>query len=482
MSALILLVLFGCAYFVYCVVVAPSEYAVYGYLLGWMFFPKFIQKLPILGYLPWEGVRIFDVIQALIAFPLLYLCLSRPSRNRFRTRLGLIRWLLLGFTLMTLITFSSVLFLGRSRLVELSEISTLDVVRPTMEMLYSALFGWGCLKFIDTMDRTERLLWILALGGIELVAEVVFLYYLHLVPALDPWIFDTNNTGRFNSLAYLSFDTVGLVSIVYICAILYFIFERRRYLWLVPFPVLFLPTIATLEKAPFAAAIIACGVFFGLTARRQRAIALFCVLACLFFVVAMDSTRLANLPDAVNAAFGGTSRNDNNIEQTFYARLGLWVRGGDLLIAAFPLGVGNGLVENAMASDVPMRFGSLVHGEVSNVYNEVAGHAHVTNVHNMFLEFLVENGLPGMVVLAAYGAMCISAFVRFAGMAFAPTEEDRKVLYMGGCVFSALAGMSWRFLFESGDKLYFMLFMLIFLAYLVPDIRGRRAPSAQAER
>jgi O-antigen ligase len=338
-------------------------------------------------------------------------------------------------------------------------------------MIYAVLFGWGCSKYIDTLEKAERLFIIVIIGGIELIAEVILLYYLNVVPYLSTWVLDTNSTGRFNSLAYLSFDTVGLISILNICCAIYFIMERRKYIYLGLIILMFLPIVATLAKAPFTAALLSIAVIFALRAHRHRRLWLSLTLLGVLAALALDSSSFANLPNIINTAFGGTRRDDNDVTQTIYARFGLWLHGADIFLLRFPLGVGNGMVEYAMAAEAPMHFERYVHGDLYDVYSAVAAHQHITNIHNVFIEVVVENGICGIAMLGVYVGLLWVTFIRFLRAPPATNAFERKIVLMQACVYGALVGIGWRFIYESGDKLYFILLMLFFLSYALPVFR-----------
>ncbi|MBM3852833.1 MAG: O-antigen ligase family protein [Verrucomicrobia bacterium] len=478
MPTLLFILMVGGALLLFCLLSRRSEVAVYGYLAVWLFFPKFIRMLPLLGGLPWEGVSVFEVLEAVVVCVLFVVCLLHPPRRAFDfgRRFGGLLW---GFLIMTAGTYCYVEFVSGEVLFAQPGFAFRFFAYPALQMIYACIFGWACLRYLDTFRKIEPIFLLLALSAVELTCEVVFLYYGKLVPFLEPWLLDSNNTGRFNSLAFLSFDTVGLMSILNVVCFGYLALAWRRPRLLVTLPLLLLPIVATLAKAPLSGALLALTIFFSLTVRRHRTTILASALLFLLSTLVVEASRFANLSNLINGAFGGAVREDIDVGSTFFGRTGLWLRGADIFLQHFPFGVGNGMVEYGMSAAGERRLQQFVSGLVEEAYSVVAAKEHVTNIHNAFLEFLVENGVMGVLVMTASLLMLGSNFVRFVR---ARRDESSplklKIFYAQVALYSAIGGMAWRYFFEAGDKAYFLFFLLLYLTSALPVLA--REDGAQA--
>jgi O-antigen ligase len=94
---------------------------------------------------------------------------------------------------------------------------------------------------------------------------------------------------------------------------------------------------------------------------------------------------------------------------------------------------------------------------------------YVTNTHNGFIEFIVENGLPGMVLMLVCLAFIGRRFRRFLEMRKRASGRRNRAFVAQACIYACAFGVIWRYFFESGDKLYFLLFAMLTMIVFLPD-------------
>lgn len=71
----------GLIYLVYCCTTQKPERTLYGFTCIWLFFPKSLQQLPLLGPLNWEGHAIFEFVEAFLAAGVAGALLARRAKR-----------------------------------------------------------------------------------------------------------------------------------------------------------------------------------------------------------------------------------------------------------------------------------------------------------------------------------------------------------------------------------------------------------------
>lgn len=470
----------GMLYFVVCMKSRHPEYALYGFVLVWAFFPKFIGNLPLLGAMPYEGWHPYDQVELIAALTLLCVCLFRGRRGERSDGHLAIRLFLALFLAMTAASaVSGVLLADWAAVVNYRDTAILYYIRGSLWLAYGAIFAWGCLLFLDSRRKVEGLFACFVLCGLYLTADVVLLYYLHLVPALDPWVRDSAVGVRFASLSFLSFDAVGLVSIPAIAMTLYFAVTRRSPVFYGLAALMLLPILGTLQKAPLTGAVITIAAILIYTgAPRVRAAAMFTVLA-MASVSVMGQLDL--MVGSVNEALGGASRpRFAESGENIAGRLALWLRGVDVVVDHFPVGVGNGMVPYHFEQGVPPYFDGLTTGSLRELYQWQAFSPRVTNSHNMFIEFAAEHGALGIAVLIGFVVLILR---RSPGLR-RPSPDDTDAWWpfvARVSLFGSLIGLSWAYLYQVEPKLVFLFLGSLVLAYRLASWQRRAVVAARQE-
>lgn len=464
-----IILLLGVVYLMICTSPKRPEYAVYGFSALWLLFPKYLQTLPVLGSLPGEGVRWFDLVSAVTGIALLVGILRFRPRDR-RRRYGAVSNLLVVFTLMVLFSGLWAAVVGWESQLE-AGIPPIILIRPYLYAIYTILFVVACIRSIDTFAKVEVLIGLMFLSGLELALEIIFLYYGNLVPFLRPWVLDSAGLGRFASLSFLSLDSVGLITIPNFCCAGYFLYSRRvrGRMFLMIF--LAAPVFGTLAKTPLTAIIIAAMIGISLLNRHYRVEILSAGTVIVLVLFSTQTILISNFPNLMNEYLGGAIRNDTATYSSLQARLGLWIRSIDLFVASLPLGAGMGQVEMTMGGNAPMLFRNLLSGMVLERYLDCVGHVHITNSHNGFLETMVEHGILGgvfIVLLIVYTMKLLANYLK--RIPIKGDEMERRIFLAQAAIYSALGGMAWRYLFEANDRYYHLILMFIFLLTLLQKL------------
>jgi len=473
----IAILLFGLGFLVFALNARKPEHVVYGYLMIWVLCPKWAHLSHLGIDLPeqlTDSLFLSDFVNAIIAFGLVLVCLLREPRST-RQYAGSINCVLLGFLLMTAVSLASGLYFTLS---PQSGLNIMDYyVRPSLSMVYDVIFGWAFLRYIDTQQKMERIFACFVFSGVELVCEVVILYYFHLFPSLGRHA--VNDLGRFLSLTCLSFDTVGLVCIIAICSTLYFAITRKSVLMLALTFLMFLPIVATLERGPLSAAVFslcAVGLFCLRLPKRYLKIILpvgLVGLLALSLAILHAGSNLNDLPRRINSSLGVATDPTSTLQDSLFARVGLWFRGIDIYLDNFPFGAGNHLVDYYMGQPVPMHFYGVLDGMAYSNYRAVVINGRLTNTHNAFLEFIIENGILGLVMFGACIFIILRRFHRFIRENHGANRLKERGYIAQACIYACMVGLAWRYFFEASDRLYFLLFAALTMISFLPNLDPR---------
>jgi hypothetical protein len=468
MLILAALLFIGFVFLIFCLKTRKPERAVYGYLLIWILCPKWA-RLANIGDFPgsWgDDVFIFDIINGIAASVLFIVWAVRRPRATPRYASS-VNYLIIGFLAMTGASLGSGIYFAHVWGWDLNVLQY--YIRPSLTMVYSVIFGAAVVQYIDTIRKVETILFCFALSGIELTTEAICFYYFNVLPVVRPYA--VHSSGRFQSLTYLSFDTVGLVSVVAICSTLYFSITRRSLSLLALAIAMFLPIIATSERAPLSAASLSlCAVVFFFFPIRYAKRCLVLGISVLTAISLYVGSQAGDFSSRLNSLLGGVAAPNNTLQVTFYARVGLWLRSLDIFFFNFPFGAGNGLVDNHMSAPLPAHFYGVLEGAAYDNYWVVVNNGHLTNTHNAFLEFIVENGVLGAGMLCTCTVFIMRRFNRFLYIRRLGYGATDRAYVAQACLYACILGMAWRYLFESSDKLYFLLFAMLVMISLLADL------------
>ncbi len=466
------IIFFCIGYIVIFSVILKPDRAIYAYLILWVTFPKFIRFLPVLGTFDLPGVSYFDIFHALAALTIaITLFFKKEEWRKINVSPSLKKFYLLVFFTAIVTLVSSYVLLDTGKISFSSEIKGQFFTRDVALLFYGLIFLLGLMAFIKEMRQVEIILGILVLAGALLVVESVFLYHLGVVPELRFWI-SAILGGEFQSLIFLNSTWVGLFCMMSLCSGFYFVWKYRKFQMLPLVLLIFIPALATYQKSLLGGMIVALGAFCYLAMKRQ--VKVFVLLGLGF--LASATLFYGNSPGFFSHSFekvitvlGGEVRPmDYWGEGTATSRLGPYLRAIDVIVFFFPLGVGEGLGEYYLSSSVPTYFSDYTPDRSSSkLYADLITGEHQTSTHNLYLQYIMENGLLGILVLVSFLYLTLKNADYFKRHSLRPLGLTNVVSIAQACTYSALAGISFHYLFESSSKLYFIFFLLLFLTFFL---------------
>jgi O-antigen ligase len=487
MSLLILIMIgfLACLYIFYLGIVTKPERSLYAYLILWLFFPKLVLRDPVFSTLGLPEVQAYYVfVEPVAALAILVALLARADRKPWTLAPLRLRRLALLFLVTGAVSLIYSLLVGAIA-------NTPEIFRYGMEsagqhdmffgpqewivpfgfILFGFIFLYGCMAFITKLEQVETMLLLFVLAGIEMTVESITLYYLGLFPALHPGAI--NLGGRFQSLTQNNFDTVGLVMIIAICCAVYFIWSRRAYPFLLGIPFMIMPILATFERAPLLAVLVV--IAFVIWISTNGFLRVVCASAGVLVIL---STVLFDLGDvlanAMGSALAGEVRDDYTEAATAWVRMALWGRAFDLFIYWFPFGIGPGLFPFSLNSTAPgyiLDLFDINNPDVIRIYQNLFTY-HSTTAHNLYIEFMVEHGLLGVIALCAFVVMVIKNYSLWRRHARAGRRGDGKVYYAHVSLYAIFVGIGAFYCFESHPNLalYFLLAMFLYFSFLLNQL------------
>lgn len=471
-----LIVIFGYFYVLHFGLLAKPDRAVYAYLFLWVFFPKTGQSFPVVGELGIEGLPVFTVVEAIAAFAILIQVLRRADTpwDRESERVSLKKLTsLFVFSLL----FSNIIGISMTRLDLYPPVSPgpaslggrpLVLHRFVLLTSVASALIWlfGARAFIQEMRQIEFLFMLFILSGIELAVEVVVFYYFGLFPSLSV----VTPEGRFWGLSMRSKLTSAIFSMIAIYCTLYFArVKKRAGLWLLV-PVFCLPIFLAFNRGALVALAISF-VFFVWWSVPSKYRPFLIVLGSFLIM------RLVTLnEETIAAAARELSGNVRPAEYYFalrsaYSRVAAIVRGIEVFIA-LPLGVGTGAVSWYMHSSIPPTVPLPPNLQTDYFYSLLLSGERFTGSHNLYVEFIVENGIFGLITLIV---LFLSVLKNFAS--FIDTKEHEMI---SGRVFAAqlsvyaiLIYLMIFYMVNHNPQLYFVWSLLLFLSFFLRELQFR---------
>lgn len=468
-------------YLLYFGFVAKPEWTLYAFLFLWLFTPKIVLRQPVFHALGLPEVEAYYVFVAPVAALAILIALGVRTNGKLwkRAPIGLRRFTLLFLATGTFSFLFSLMFGAMKDIPEVQKVGWeeatelvfgwQDWIFPVTFILYGVVFLYGCMAFLTRRRQVETVFLLFVLAGIELVVEVIVFFYLGLFPWLRRGAI--HPAGRFQSLTQNAFEPVAIITIIAVCCALYFVLSRRSYP-LLPFLSLFLlPPLATFERAPLAALLLAVG-FFGWVGSQgllRGSVASAAILAlCALIFLGLDQSALGTAASLLGAGL----RQDYFGLSSAFSRLALWGRALDVFLFWFPFGVGPGLAPYVLKSAAPEYFRQysgfssplfLLH------YGNVAEGRYVTSVHNQYLEFIVEHGLLGVVTLTVFCGLILRNYRSWLRGMRNSRWGDRARYLPHVCVYAVLLSLGVFYLFVSyaQSELYFIFFMFLYFTFLL---------------
>jgi hypothetical protein len=481
-------------YIIYFGLIVKPIWSIYAYLLIWLIVPKALRLYYFTAGvydLP-EGMTGFHIIEAIGILAIL-IAVIKHSQKQKRTDRGAatlrrFSWLfLIAGVVAMVVSLGALSLIFNMQLEDLWNFLSLHGEAqhriPTIaSMVYGVIFLYGCIAFLTTMKQVERILLFFLVLGVCMGLESLVFYYLPsisptlaLFPSLTIWSVNPT-TDRFMSIIFTNIDQVGLFSIIAISCCFYFGRTVRKAVFFL-LPLLLLPVFAGYQRSVLLGVIV-CVMFFlwHVLTGRKRAACVYVALALVAMMYVADSSRL--FVEKVGSGLGGSTREDYFSAESMENRLGLQLRAVELIIYSFPFGVGPGMTPVAMSSPIHQNFFGLSFPEVSDysalTYGQVSSGLRTTNAHNFFIEFIVEQGLLGILVFVALFYILIRSFSSWVRHAHQHPDRHSNIFLLQLCIYALLAGIGAHEMFECTFFPYPIYFMFLYFVVFLPSL-GRTA-------
>jgi O-antigen ligase len=477
-----LLVVFTCSYVTYFGLIAKPDWSVYAYLIIWLAIPKAFRLFYISGgaYDFPEGLTVFNIIEAVaVCGMVVALIRHRKSQSSEKTKaLRRFAWLfLITGTASFIISFGFLSLIFSSHLDELwtylewhTELQSR--ILPFTTIVFGVVFLYACITFIRQKSQVETILLLFLLVGVGLGIESILFYYLpsfYPLPILTPlaaWSVQQAG-GRFMSLIFSSYDQVGVFSIISLACCVYFSQARKNKLFLLLLPLVFLPILAGYQRSVLVGAFVALAFVYWNSSSGRKRIAFISIAAFALLTIYVLDTDLMVL-NKIATNLGSAERADYLSTESLDARFGLQIRAMDVFVRAFPFGVGPGMVPTAMNSPISHSLLGYEIPQVSDysasIYGQLATGFRTTNSHNIFLEFIVEDGLLGIVLLSMFFYLVIRNFRLWVKNSRSVPRDD--AFFAQACVYAIFVGIGVHGMFESTYFPFSMYFMFLYFTFL----------------
>lgn len=478
-------------YVTYFGLIAKPAWSLYAYVLIWMTVPKAFRLYYITGGLydlP-EGMTVFHILELIsVCGIVVALIRHRKKRPQLEKSESLKRftWFFLCTGLISLvISFGFLaLFFPMMRLTNLWNFINLHSelqyrILAITSMAYGVIFVYGCVAFINELKQVEVFLLLFLLLGMAMGCESGLFYYLPLIsssyslfPSLAGWSVN-QATERFMSLIFTNIDQVGLFSIIAAGSAMYFALSRKKSL-LVLLPIVLMPVFAGYQRSVLLGVLTTwMFLYWNSTTGKKRVVYVCLAVVFLAGMYMVDSDLL--LINNIASELGGHTRLDYFSSETLDVRFGLQLRAIELFLYSFPFGVGPGMAATAMNSPIRESMLGFAFPQVGDfstaVYGQVATGIKTTNPHNFFIEFTVENGLLGILVLAMFLFLLLRNFRDWLVAGRGSSSRDHRLFLVQACVYSVLFGIGMHETFESTAFPYGIYFMFFYFTFLIPKLR-----------
>jgi hypothetical protein len=445
---LLFLILGGITYIVYWGIFAKPDKAIYAFLALWIFFPKSIRKIPLLGIAEDLSGGVFTIVEAFAILSIVVAIVKCKKRWRIlnvpksQKRFYL---LLLAATVFSFISSLALQWIGYFPSIDIRfEKQFIHLLEP----IYALIFLYGLMAFIKEKHQVETLLKIVVLGGVSIGAQAVVFFHLKKFTFFNPWVL--NEVGRFQSLQFNSFGAVGVFSIITICCAMYFFLCRKnRIILIISITMMFVSITATLERAPFAGAITSLAILLWVVGNQKfKAIYL---ATGIFFLIVVITADFNALFFKTASFLGMGMRFDYHIID-FSSRIDLGLKGLSVAIFSFPFGVGTGQTQAFIGTYFSDFF------YVASTY--------VSGSHNTFISFIAEHGFLGIMTLF-YFIYLISHNIALLKNKFKHTNfQNRRNISAYFAIYAIFIGVSIFYFFDATPKFYLLYLMFFHMTFL----------------
>jgi len=500
MNILLLVTVFvalAACYLIYFGLIAKPDWSIYAYIIIWITVPKALRLYYITAgvYDFPEGLTVFHVVEA-IAIGGIAVALIKHRQKGHRPGTESLKrfvWLfLLSGTVSFLISLGLLSSIFPTYLDELWSFLSVhsDVQYRILAfafVLYSGVFLYGCIAFITELRQVERIFMLFLGLGIAMGIESIIFYYLASFPAFNllPSVaaYSVHQAGnRFMSLIFTNFDQVGLFSIIAIACCLYFAASRKRQALLAMLPLLFLPVLAGYQRSVLFGVLVTVGFIYWHRSGGKKRVAYMCLIGAAVVTMYLFDSDLLVLNNLASG-LGGSTRPDYFSTESLDVRFGLQMRAIELFLYAFPFGVGPGSAPVAMNSPIHQAVLGLSFSQVSDysvlIYGQISSGVRTTNPHNFFIEFLLEHGGLGVLVLVFFFVLVFRNFRAWLKDSSVTSHSDNRLFFAHATVYALLLGMGIHEMFESTFFPFTIYGMFLFFTFLLLKLQSAQSKTAE---
>lgn len=465
MNSLIIIASLAMAYVIYFGIISKKpENSLYAFLLLFLFFPKSGNDFRIFRIEELVGISFSLMLQDVAAFTIcLHLIRAKKLKSQIPKKLGIF-CLLISCT----VIFTFILALVQQLAGGYWELMvTPEDLTWAAPLLYGLIFLYGCIAFIKRVEQIEQIFMIILFSGIDLVLEAVLYFYLRLpLPFSERAI---HESGRFMGFFFADFVTLALVCFMSIGCALYFLLARKRYIFSLLIPLLFLPIVYTYQRASAAAGVLIIGCFFLIGGYLRPRV----VVPIMVLIVGLSvfSNIIERFWEPLKSFWEGDIRPDffTSYADSWTSRVGAYLRGLDVILFSFPSGVGPGRVDIFMGSAVVPNYFGLSKGwmEAQHFYWIIASGQHPTGSHSFFINFIAEYGLLGVVAMWVFISGFLSNLRIFGRVGKGLKKNNLQFFLVQTTAYSVLAGIAFWWIYYH-YTFYWLWFFLFFLTYFLP--------------
>lgn len=276
-------------------------------------------------------------------------------------------------------------------------------------VLFEYAVAFAGFVFLDRISAVETLFKLITSFAVLGSIEAIVFYYFRLGGPLEAYAI--NRYGQFDGVLFGSPDALGRITGIAIFAVLYLATKPGRKLLLLLIPFFLLTLVATQNRATAVSLVAGLALYTALRGRtRRRSAVLVTWIFTAAAIVAAAGFGISRILDEELSIL----RSDYKDPSNALARLVIAQRGVEVAVHTFPFGVGAGQVQYYMNSpEVPSLFGEAEYYENRPLYYAIRSGSLLTSVHNLYLNFIIEAGLLGLLALGTLATRVIKIF-RFA--------------------------------------------------------------------
>ena len=453
--------IFSLIYVLLLVLILKPQWSIYLFFIIWIVVPKYMRALPIIGKFDLPGLGIFDLVHSVAALTVGLVLITRRVRwKEIKAPQGLKRFYILFFITAFLTTIFS-LFLRNLWNITFSQEFNLNYwLRNLSYLFYGLIIFYALLAYIKEVRQIETILGVFCFGGALLIIESIFIYKLKISSFFAEYA--TFEEGQFQSLFFLDPLLVGIFCILALGSSLYFMQAYKKNYLLFFIILLFVPIMATYSKSILGASLVVLMFFLYMLKRKYFFVFLVILILILFWMGNMQ-----DLFYKITSFLGGRVRTEYWSEGTATSRIGAYFRTIDVLIFSFPFGIGEGMIQWFTGSSVPTYLGGFISDfNAQNMYWGMASGIKPTSSHNIYMQFITEHGLLGIIVLVYFIYLISQNFRIFMKNYISKTRD--KILQV--CIYASLFGIAFFHFWDSAYKLYFIYFTYFYFTFLLREL------------